>query len=46
MEQEHRHAEAARDAANWAKAVHRLRVTEVPTGVANINVSGRPTGCR
>jgi hypothetical protein len=41
MEQEHRHAEAARDAANWAKAVQRLRVTEVPTGVANINVSGR-----
>jgi hypothetical protein len=35
------HVEAARDAANWAKAVHRLRVSEVPDGVANINVSGR-----
>ena len=35
------HGEAARDAANWAKAVHRLRVSEVPDGVANINVSGR-----
>jgi hypothetical protein len=38
---EHARIEAARDAANWAKAVHRLRVTEVPAGVANINVSGR-----
>ncbi len=38
---EHPHVEAARDAASWAKAVHRLRVTDVPIGVANINVTGR-----
>ena len=32
---------AARDAANWAKSVSRLRVSEVPEGALNINVEGR-----
>ena len=32
---------APRDAANWAKAVSRLNVSEVPEGVVNINVQGR-----
>ena len=29
---------AARDAANWAKSVSRLNVSEVPDGAVNINV--------
>lgn len=33
--------EAARDAANWAKAVSRLRVSKVPDGATNLNVEGR-----
>ena len=33
--------EAARDAANWAKAVSRLNITEVPEGAINLNVSGK-----
>jgi hypothetical protein len=33
--------EAARDAANWAKRVSRLRVSEVPEGAINLNVEGR-----
>jgi hypothetical protein len=32
---------AARDAANWAKSVSRLNVSEVPEGAVNINVEGR-----
>jgi hypothetical protein len=32
---------AARDAANWAKAVTRLKVTDVPEGAININVAGK-----
>src|SRR5436190_23413955 len=32
---------AARDAANWAKSVSRLKVSEVPEGAVNINVEGR-----
>jgi hypothetical protein len=32
---------AARDAANWAKRVSRLRVSEVPEGAVNLNVEGR-----
>jgi hypothetical protein len=32
---------AGRDLANWATMVHRLHVTEVPSGVDNINVDGR-----
>jgi hypothetical protein len=32
---------AGQDLANWATMVHRLHVTEVPDGVANINVDGR-----
>jgi hypothetical protein len=32
---------AARDAANWAKAVSQLNVSEVPEGAVNINVHGR-----
>jgi hypothetical protein len=32
---------AGRDLANWATAVRRLHVSEVPDGVDNINVDGR-----
>jgi hypothetical protein len=32
---------AARDATNWAKAVSRLDVSEVPEGAVNLNVHGR-----
>jgi hypothetical protein len=32
---------AARGAANWAKAVSRLNVSDVPEGAVNINVQGR-----
>jgi hypothetical protein len=32
---------AARDAANWAKSVSRLNVSDVPEGAVNINVQGR-----
>ena len=32
---------AARDAANWAKSVSRLNVSEVPKGATGINVSGK-----
>ncbi|MDQ3678551.1 MAG: hypothetical protein M3401_17435 [Actinomycetota bacterium] len=32
---------AAREATNWAKAVSRLNVSEVPEGAVNINVEGR-----
>jgi hypothetical protein len=32
---------AARDATNWAKAVSRLNVSEVPEGAVNLNVEGR-----
>jgi hypothetical protein len=32
---------AGRDLANWATAVRRLQVSEVPDGVDNINVDGR-----
>ena len=32
---------AARDAANWAKSVSHLNVSEVPEGALNINVEGR-----
>jgi hypothetical protein len=32
---------AARDATNWAKAVSRLDVSEVPEGAVNLNVQGR-----
>jgi hypothetical protein len=32
---------AGRDLANWATAVRRLHVTEVPDGVDNLNVDGR-----
>jgi hypothetical protein len=32
---------AARDAANWAKSVSHLNVSEVPEGAININVEGR-----
>jgi hypothetical protein len=32
---------AARDATNWAKAVSRLDVTEIPEGAAGINVAGK-----
>lgn len=32
---------AARDATNWAKAVSRLNVSQVPDGAAGINVSGK-----
>src|SRR5919201_3674794 len=32
---------AARDAANWAKAVSQLNVSDVPEGAVNINVHGR-----
>jgi hypothetical protein len=32
---------AARDANNWAKAVSRLKVSNVPDGAVNINVEGR-----
>jgi hypothetical protein len=32
---------AARDAANWAKSVSRLTVSEVPEGAVNLNVDGR-----
>jgi hypothetical protein len=34
-------AAAARDAANWAKSVSTLRVSDVPEGAININVDGR-----
>ena len=30
-----------RDATNWAKAVSRLKVSEVPEGAAGINVAGK-----
>ncbi len=33
--------EGPRDLANWAMPVGRLHVTQVPEGVANINVDGR-----
>jgi hypothetical protein len=33
--------EAARDAANWAKRVTRLEVSEVPEGAVSLNVEGR-----
>jgi hypothetical protein len=33
--------ESARDAANWAKSVSKLKVSEVPDGAVNINVEGR-----
>lgn len=36
-----REAEAARDAANWAKTVSKLSVSKVPAGVTNLNVEGR-----
>ena len=32
---------AGRDLANWATAVRRLQVSQVPDGVDNINVDGR-----
>ena len=32
---------AARDATNWAKAVSRLNVSEVPEGAVNLNVEGK-----
>ncbi|HYY90056.1 MAG TPA: hypothetical protein VFA49_14760 [Chloroflexota bacterium] len=32
---------AARDVANWAKAVSQLDVSDVPEGAVNINVQGR-----
>src|SRR3954464_7670356 len=32
---------AARDAAHWAKSVSRLKVSEVPEGAINLNVSGK-----
>ena len=32
---------AGRDLANWATAVRRLHVSEVPDGVDNLNVDGR-----
>jgi hypothetical protein len=32
---------AARDAANWAKSVTDLKVSEVPDGAVNLNVEGR-----
>jgi hypothetical protein len=32
---------AARDATNWAKAVSRLNVADVPEGAVNLNVEGR-----
>ena len=32
---------AAREAANWAKSVSKLKVSEVPEGALNINVEGR-----
>src|SRR5215207_2247755 len=32
---------AARDAANWAKSVSHLNVSEVPEGAVNLNVDGR-----
>lgn len=33
--------EAARDAANWAKTVSRLTVSDVPEGAVNVNVTGK-----
>ncbi len=35
------HGRQARDAANWAKSVSRLNVSDVPEGAVNINVEGR-----
>jgi hypothetical protein len=32
---------AARDATHWAKAVSRLKVSEVPEGAVNLNVTGK-----
>src|SRR3954468_9553951 len=32
---------AAKDAANWAKSVSHLNVSEVPEGAVNLNVEGR-----
>src|ERR671926_1948422 len=32
---------AARDAANWAKSVSKLKVSEVPDGAVSLNVDGR-----
>jgi len=34
------HPDAARDQANWASMAGTLHVTEIPDGVANINVEG------
>src|SRR6266508_817544 len=38
--EQHAHPDAARDQANWASMAGTLHVTEIPDGVANINVEG------
>ncbi len=38
---EEEEAAAARDATHWAKAVSRLKVSEVPEGAINLNVTGK-----
>jgi len=41
MTEEANEQEAARDAANWAKSVSRLNVSQMPEGATGINVSGK-----